>query len=142
MKSPKFWIAVIVAGIVANVMDFCVQGQLLTSAYYSKIESMRTDTKPMWYIIGDFVAVFVFAWVIKRVASAFPGGAKGGATAGFFLGVLLNFPSYHFIQLMFKGYPYRLAWINTIYGIIGCVIIGAVLGAIMLTKEEPSAVSA
>ena len=41
---------------------------------------------------------------------------------------------------MFKGYPYRLAWINTIYGIVECVIIGAILGA-MLCKGGGEAAS-
>jgi hypothetical protein len=138
MKNPRFWIAVIVAGIVANVMDYIVQGQLLTSAFYSKIESMRADTKPVWYIVGDFVAVLVFAWVLVRLASLFS-GAKGCAIAGFYLGVLVNFPTWHFIFLMFKGYAYRLAWINTVYGIIEYIVIGAVLGALMTKKAVAAA---
>ena len=32
MKNPKFWIAVLVSGIVANVIDFVGQGQVLASA--------------------------------------------------------------------------------------------------------------
>jgi hypothetical protein len=141
MKNPKFWIAVLVSGIVANVIDFVGQGQVLASAYYSKIESMRMDTKPIWYIIGDFVAVLIFAWVLDRVLTVFGNGWKAGAKAGFYLGVLVNFPSYHFIFLMFKGYPYRLAWINTIYGIVECVIIGALLAALMCkgaAEEAPA----
>lgn len=140
MKCLKFWIAVLVAGIVANVLDYIGQGKILGAAYYSKIESMRMDTKPMWYVIGDFVAVFVFAWVLAKVLSVFGSGAKAGAKAGLYLGVLINFPTYHFIFLMFKGYPYRLAWINTIYGIVECVIIGAVLAALMCkgaSEETP-----
>jgi hypothetical protein len=140
MKNPRFWIAVIVAGIVANIMDFIVQGQLLTNAFYSKIETMRTDVKPIWFIVGDFVAVLVFAWVLNRLASLFS-GAKGCAIAGFYLGVLVNFPTWHFIFLMFKGYPYNLAWINTIYGVFEFIVIGAVLGALMTKKVESAAPS-
>jgi hypothetical protein len=32
---------------------------------------------------------------------------------------------------MFKDYPYSLAWINTIYGVVWYMIIGAILAAIM-----------
>ena len=138
MKTPRFWLAVIVAGIVANIMDFIVQGHLLTNAFYSKVASMRVDTKPIWYVIGDFAAVLVFAWVLDRLASLFS-GAKGGAIAGFYLGVLVNFPTWHFIFLMFKGFPYSVAWINTIYGIVEYIVIGAVLGALMTKKPEPAA---
>ena len=139
MKNAKFWIAVLVAGIVGNLLDLYIQGSLMTHAFYSKIESMRNDASPKWYIIGDFVAVFVFAWVLKRVASAFASGAKGGAVAGLYLGIIVEFPTWHFIQIMFKGIPYNLAWINTIYGVVWYVIIGAIGGALMLNKSETAA---
>ena len=141
MKNFKCLLAVIVAGIVGNALDYFVQGKLLTEAYYSKMDSMRHDTAPGWFILGDFIAVFVFAWVFKKVASAFKDGASGGACAGFTLGVLVNFPTWHFIQLTVKGYPYALTWINTLYGIAWYVVIGAIVGA-MSEKPAPAAAPA
>jgi len=95
------------------------------------MSSVRTDTPVMNFIIGDFAAVVVLAWVLNRLSSSFGSGARGGANAGFFLGILVNFPAYHFVFLMFKDYPYSLAWINTIYGVVWYMIIGAILAAIM-----------
>ena len=138
MKSPRFWIAVLVAGIVGNALDAYVQGHVLTNAYFSKIDSMRHDTSPAWFIIGDFVAVFVLAWVFDRVASVFGAGAKGGACAGFALGVLANFPMWHMISFMVKGIPYALVWIETLYGIGWYVLLGAIMGA-MMKKAAPAA---
>jgi len=137
MKSGKFWLAVLVAGIVANVLDYVVQGQVLTHAYYAKMSVMKPDTAVQWFVFGDFVAVLVLAWVYAKVGSIFGGGLKGGATAGFYLGVLVSFPAYHFVFLMFKEYPYALAWINTVYGVIWYVILGAILGA-MLGGSAPA----
>jgi hypothetical protein len=138
MKSGKFWIAVLVAGVVANVVDYVGQGMVLTGMYYSKLTDVfRQDMNIGGLVFGDFVAVLVLAWVYDKVASAFGGGVKGGACCGFYLGVLVNFPAYHFINLMFKGYPYSLTWINTIYGIIWYVIVGAILAAVM--KKAPAA---
>jgi hypothetical protein len=131
VKNPKNWIAVLVAFIVASILDFAVQGQWLAKAYYSHMSSVRTDTPVMNFIIGDFAAVVVLAWVLNRLSSSFGSGARGGANAGFFLGILVNFPAYHFVFLMFKDYPYSLAWINTIYGVVWYMIIGAILAAIM-----------
>src|ERR1035438_2912569 len=108
-----------------------VQAKWLTSAYYSKIDSIRADTPIYQFIIGGFTAVLVLAWVLNRLSSSFGSGVRGGALAGFYLGVLVSFPTYHFIFLMFKGYPYSLVWINTIYGVVWYMIIGAVLAAIM-----------
>ncbi|HXQ81488.1 MAG TPA: hypothetical protein VN775_09260 [Opitutaceae bacterium] len=139
MKNPKCWLAVLVACIVGNGLDYLVQGMWLTSAYYSKIDSMRTDTPIYQFVIGGLAAVLVLAWVLKRLSSSFGGGGGGGAVAGFYLGVLVNFPTYHFIFLTFKGYPYPLVWINTIYGIVWYMIIGAVLAAIM---NKPQAADA
>jgi hypothetical protein len=98
---------------------------------------MRHDPNPAWLIFGDFVAVAVLACVYQRVASVFGAGAKGGATAGFFLGVLVNFPTWHFVGLMFKGVPYALVWSNTLFGIVWYVIAGAILGQ-LLTKPAES----
>ncbi len=131
MKNPKNWIAVLVAFIVANAIDFVVQGQWLARAYYSHIASMRTDAAISNFVIGDLAAVVVLAWVLNRLSSSFGSGARGGANAGFFLGILVNFPAYHFVFLMFKDYPYSLVWINTFYGVAWYMIVGAVLGAIM-----------
>jgi len=139
MKNIKCLVAVLVAAIVANVLDFLVQGMLLTHAFYSKIEGAKQDTAPKWFIFGDFVAVFVLAWVIRRTEAAFGYGAKGGATAGFYLGVLASFPTYHFIFLTTKGYPYALAWINTFYGIGWYVLIGAIIGGL---RTKPAVAAA
>jgi hypothetical protein len=38
---------------------------------------------------------------------------------------------------MFKGYPYSLTWVSTIYGILWYVIVGAILAAVM--KRTPAA---
>ncbi len=132
MKSGRFWLAVLVAGIVVTIIDFVVQGQLLAGAYYSKMaDVMKQDTPVYLFILGDFVAVLVLAWVYDRVWSVFGAGAKGGAVAGFYLGVLVSFPTFHFIFLMVKHYPYALAWISTIFGVIWYVIAGATLAAVM-----------
>lgn len=137
MKPLKCLLAVLVAGIVGNALDFVVHGKLLNDAYYSKLDSLNHDTPIYWFVIGDFIAVLVFACVYKHVASVFADGAKGGANAGFWLGILVSFPTNLFIYWMTKGYPQTLAWICTIYLIIWYVIVGAIVGA-MRGKPEPA----
>jgi len=144
MKSGRFWLAVLVAGIVATVLDYLVQGQVLAHAYYANMTALvKQDTPVQWFIFGDFVAVLVLAWVYARIGSVFGGGLKGGAVAGFYLGVLASFPTYHFVFLMFKGYPYSLAWVSTIYGIIWYVVAGAIIASVMGgTAPAPAAAKA
>ena len=128
MKSPKFWVAVLVGGVVANIIDVIVMGMMLAPTFAS-IPSMRQDVNPIWFVIGDFLAVFVLTLVYDRVYSSFSGGPKGGATWGGFFGLLTSFPTWIFIHLMFADFPYGLAWGLTVYGILWGVLVGSVVGA-------------
>ena len=131
MNFKKLLLATIVVGVVVNLLDFVVQGQILTDAYYSKLTTLfRQDTPVAWLIVGDFVAALVFVWVYDRVYGSFGGGPRGGATYGLYGGILVNFPTWMFANLIFVGFPYALAWTWTIYGIIMAVIAGAVAGAV------------
>jgi hypothetical protein len=117
----------VVIGIVANVLDFVVQGNLLAS-YYSQ-PPFRQDNVIAWMVVGDFMAAWVFAWVYLKVAGSFPPGPVGGAAMGFYAGVLVSFPGAIFMHLMFQGFPYALSWIWVGYGIVWYVVAGAIAGA-------------
>ncbi|MGA9365035.1 MAG: hypothetical protein WBW16_11785 [Bacteroidota bacterium] len=139
MNVKKLLLAALVVGVVANVLDFIVHGQILAGAFYSKLTSLfRQDMSMVWPIIGDFVWALVFVWVYNRVYSSFSGGAKGGATYGLYVGILFNFPANLFMNVMFVGFPYGLAWIWVIWGIIAAVINGAVAGAIYKKEKAPA----
>jgi hypothetical protein len=117
----------LVLGVVANVIDFIVQGNLLAGFYSGA--PFRQDTNIAWMILGDFVAAFVFTWVYLKVAPAFAAGPAGGATMGFYAGVLVTFPANIFLHLMIANFPYGLSWIRTGYGIVWYVLLGAIAGA-------------
>ncbi len=132
MKSGKFWLAVLAAGVVMNVIDFLVYTQWLGPSYMMTNSVLfKQDTNPIWFVIGDFVSVFVFAWVFDKVSASFGSTLQDGAKAGLFLGVLVNFPTYIFLHLMFNGYPYALSWISMIYGIVWYVVVGTLFAALM-----------
>jgi hypothetical protein len=132
MKSGKFWLAVLVGGVVANILDYIVWNLWLSPTYMRANTALfRQDTNVAWYIIGDFVAVFVFAWIYDKVAGSFGTTVKHGATAGLYLGIFMSFPTFIFMNLMFNGFPYGLSWIMTIYSIVWYVILGAVVAAMM-----------
>lgn len=140
MNVKKLLLAALVVGVVANVLDFIVHGQILSGPYYSQLTGLFRQDMPMaWLIIGDFVWALVFVWVYSRVYSSFSGGAKGGATYGLYAGILLNFPANLFMSVMFVGFPYGLAWIWVVWGIIAAVINGTVAGAIYKKEAAPAA---
>ena len=140
MKSSKFWIAVIAASVAVNILDFVVQGMWLAGAVYSKMpETFTMDTNPVWFVVGDIVAIFVLAWVYDRVYGSFGGAMKGGAVYGLYAGILVNFPMFIFVHLMIRGFSYHLAWIMTVYGVIWTVIAGAIIGPIYKKGAVPVA---
>lgn len=129
MKNGKFWLAVLAAGVAVNIFDYLVHGVWLASTYKSLPDVFRHMSDPTWFIVGDFVAVLVFAWFYDKVYASFGGGVKGGAMYGLYAGILVSFPTWVFIHLIFEGMPYGLAWTMTFLGIAWGVIAGAVIGA-------------
>ncbi|MDZ7361657.1 MAG: hypothetical protein ONB46_13170 [candidate division KSB1 bacterium] len=107
MNVKKCVIASLAVGVALNVYDFIAHGQILASMYYSKLTTLMRQDAPMhWFIIGDFVAGFVFVWVYDRVYGSFGGGLKGGATYGlygwysrFFPGAALQSSGYRQLPL-------------------------------------------
>ncbi len=131
MNVKKYLVAALAVGVAWNVYDFVAHGQILQGMYYSKLTNLMRQDAPMhWFVIGDLVAGFVFVWVYDRVYGSFGGGPKAGATFGLYAGVFAFFPGMLFNHLIIANFPYGLAWAMTIVGIIGCVIAGAVAGAV------------
>jgi hypothetical protein len=131
MNVKKVLLTALAVGVVMNIVDFVVQGNLLAgySAQFAVLKK-AADLKIPWLVVGDFVAALVLVWVYDRVHSSFASGAKGGATFGLYAGVLVNFPTWIFANLIFADFPYGLAWTWTIVGIVWAVIAGAVAGAV------------
>ena len=128
MDFKKFLTIGIAVGIAANLIDFAVHGNLLADFYSHP--PFRQDVNVGWMILGDLVAGFVFAWFYLAVAGSFAPGVSGGATMGFYTGVLVIFPAAIFMHLMFEGFPYYLSWIWIFYGIAWYVCAGVIAGAI------------
>jgi len=129
MNVKKLLLATVAVGVVMNVVDFVVQGQLL-AGYYSNLPLFKREPPIPWLVFGDFVSALVFVWVYDKVRSSFGAGPMGGAMYGLYAGILANFPTWIFAHLLFEGFPYGLAWMWTLVGVVWCVIAGAVAGVI------------
>ena len=142
MKSSKFWISVLVAGVVVNILDFLLQGMLMEKMYYSRhMDVFIMTANPIWYILGDFVSVFVLAWVYDKVSSSFASGWMGGAMYGLYAGVLVNFPAWLFLHLFIRGFGKKIALFSTVYGIVWAVIAGAIIVAVYKKGASTSSAS-
>jgi hypothetical protein len=129
VKYGKLIIAILAAGVAANIYDFVVHGLILGSTVYERYTQLfRTDMPMAWMVVADFVAAAVFVIVYARVYQSFGGGLKGGATFGLYAGLLASFPTWIITHFLINGFTYELAWIWTIAGIVWGVIVGTVAG--------------
>jgi len=131
MQTGRILKTALAVGVIANIWDFAMNGYVLpalfgTPAYMKTMEQVQI---PM-LVAGDFVAVLVLVWFFDKVRAAFGAGAMGGADYGLRAGVLINFPLWIFVNLLFNDFPYRDAWVWTVNGIIWTVIMGAATGLI------------
>ena len=131
MKSRRFWLAVLASGVAMNVVDYIFQAMIMTDMYYSKhADVFDATTNPLWFVLADFIAVLVLAWVYDKVAASFRSGWRGGAIYGFYAGVLVNFPTWIILHLYLKGFSYKYAWFSTFYGIVWTIIAAAIIGTL------------
>jgi hypothetical protein len=126
----------IVIGILMNAFDIIVQGVLLAGLYTAPV-FRKPEDEIVYLVLTDFVAAFVFVWLYLKLGSATGPGVAGGATFGFYAGVLYSFPMFYAMHLLFNGYSFELASINTVYQVLVYVIMGATAGA--LNKARPAA---
>lgn len=130
MDFKKLFTIGVAVGVVVNVIDFLVQGNLLADMYASNPVFRNTEAEGLipWLVTGDVVAAFVFAWFYLTLGRAYTGIA-GGARFGVIAGVFASFPVFHFMYLMIAGYPYSMAWVSTVYNVAWYAVAGSVAGA-------------
>jgi hypothetical protein len=126
----------IVAGVLMNAFDIIAQGTLMAGLYTASV-FRNPEEEIVYLVLTDFVAAFVFVWIYLKLGSATGPGVAGGATFGFYAGMLYAFPMFYAMHLLFNGYTAQLAWLNTVYQVIVYVIVGATAGA--LNKARPAA---
>jgi hypothetical protein len=128
MNVPKLVVAWLVVGVVMNVLDFLVH-MLALGSYYAQLTFMRQDVSPALFVLVDFVFALVFVVVYDRLYATSTKSVGRGAAFGFWAGLLLSFPANIGLHLMLKDFPYWLAWVWTVSGIVTLTISGAVAGA-------------
>ena len=129
MNWTKAILAGVLAGIAMNVADFVMHGLILGSAYEKYEVFSQEQANPLLFLaVAVCIAVFA-AILFAKTRSVWAEGAKGGATYGFWLG-MVSFFSTFYNPLVLEGFPYHLSWCWGGINVIGAVIGGAVLGLV------------
>ena len=127
MNWSKTLIGGIVAGIALTLVEFVMHGMIMRSTYEGYPDVFRQDASPTYFVFVAVCMGIALAILFAKTRHCWADGVKGGATYGFFAG-LIGFFSHFYNPLVFDGYPYYLAWCQGTITLIAVIIVGAVLG--------------
>lgn len=131
MNWTRVLLGGVAAGVVVNLADFVMHGQIMANTYkrYDTVFSQTAANPAYFFAASILIGIFV-AMLFGKTRGAWAAGLKGGATFGFFFGMATFFMNFY-SPLVIADFPYYLAWCWGGIGLIGSVIGGAVLGAII-----------
>lgn len=133
MNWGKVLLAGVLAGVVKNLADWLFHGFLLVGTYQSLPEVFTQEpspTDPLWFFLIAICISITAAILFSKTRNCWGDGAAGGATFGFWLGLVALF-SPHYNPLVIEGFPYSLAWYWGIIYVVDAVVAGAVLGIVI-----------
>lgn len=129
MKS--FLAAAITVLVVYLVWDNFLSSMVIGSAM-AAIPGMKAEYSKLWETVGDVCAALILAGMYARVRGVFGTGLKGGATYGFYAGLMINFPTWLFMTV-YAGWPYGATWTLTIALVVVTTVSGALMGVVYQT---------
>ena len=130
MNWGKVILGGVVGGLVMNIADFVMHGLILGKTYTEHAAFAQEPANPIHFFAVALAIGVMAAILFSKTRSVWAAGAMGGATFGFFVGLVAFFqPFYN--PLVIEGFPYFLAWCWGGTKVIAMVVLGAVLGLII-----------
>jgi hypothetical protein len=130
MNWSKAVIAGVVGGVALNLADWVMHGMIMASAYSKYPVFSQEEANPLLFLAVALCLAIPAALLFAKTRSIWADGLMGGATYGFWLGVVFFFANFY-DPLVLEGFPYHLAWCWGGIQLIGYVIMGAVFGLIL-----------
>jgi hypothetical protein len=133
MNWTRVVLAGLAAGIVTNVADFVMHGNIMAATYarYPQVFT-QTPSNPLWFTFIGVCIGIAAAILFAKTRGSWAAGVAGGVAFGFFLGLVGFWPGFY-NPLVLDGFPYYLAWCWGGITMIDSLLAGAVLGAIIKT---------
>jgi hypothetical protein len=129
MNWTKVILAGLASGIVATMANYVMHGMILGNTYQKYALFTKEEANPLWFFLVGICIGLAAAVLFAKTRGAWANGVVGGATFGFFLGLVSFFlPFYD--SLVLEGFPYFLSWCWGGVNVIGFVIYGVILGAV------------
>ncbi len=131
MKWTRIVLGGIAAGIVVNLADFVMHGQIMAATYKAHPDVFtQTQASPLAFGAIAIAMALCVAVLFAKTRQSWGAGWRGGLTFGFFLGLAMFFVNFYF-PLVIAGFPYYLGWCWGGISLIDSMVGGAVLGAII-----------
>ena len=130
MNWTKILLSTIVGGELANIADFVMHGVILGNTYtkYPEVYT-QTQANPLWFVLISILMAFFAAILFAKTRKCWSGGWKGGATFGFYLGLVFFFAQFY-PALVIEGFPYHLSWCHGGTALIASTIMGLGIGLV------------
>ncbi len=129
MNWQKALLAGLVAGIALSIVEFVMHGMIMGNTYSKYPVFSQEQGNPLHFVLVA-VCIAIFAAILfGKTRQCWADSFQGGATFGFFLGMIFFFVRFY-DSIIYEGYPYYLAWCQGGIALIGMVVGGAVMGAI------------
>lgn len=123
----------LVAGLVYNLIDFVINGVLMTEAYRANFERLGIDAATMeapavmaTWVAVDFLLGILVVWLYAAIRPRFGPGPKTAAYAGLAMLAGVTFILFGFAQM--GVFDMALILKGTLYSLVN-VIVGAMAGA-------------
>lgn len=136
--NKKVWLGFIAVFITMEVLNYLINGVLMTSAYQSVASLWRPDMMSLMWIyhvlmlVGAFFFTFIFSkgYEGKGIAE----GVRYGLYIGIWMSIGMAYGTYAMIAI-----PYSMALQWFIYGVIQYVLMGIVVALVFVRKPKATA---
>jgi hypothetical protein len=134
--GKKFWLAFVIAFILMVLLEFILHAGILSGFYRANPQGFLPENiackRMVWMFIGMLLSAFIWTYLYNRFVPI--KDLKTGAEFGVILMIFLNVPGAFLCYSLYvmSGYVY-------LWGTIGDVIIGAIVGGIMGVVFKPAA---
>lgn len=130
MNWTKIALAGLVGGVLGTISDFVTHGVILENTYrkYPEVFS-QTQTNPLLFLLIAVLMAFFSALLFAKTRNCWANGWKGGATFGFYLGLVFFFSQFY-SALVIEGFPYFLSWCHGGSTLIAVTIMGLGIGLV------------
>ncbi len=129
MNWGRIVLAGALAGLVTFFANFLLHGVIMAGEYAKYSVFTKEEANPLWFLLIGICIGIPIAALFAKTRKCWGPGLAGGATFGFFVGLVLFFqPFYN--PLVLQGFPYHLGWCMGGIDLIVAVLYGATVGLV------------